>query len=121
MTLERFKAYDLQEKMKQEWGNVPEVETGKGGFAHLLVALGMAEKGQLARGEKSTVNEVVKGKIIGVEGGGGKREGRCVSPMVPPSWADIVLSGLKREMWFGIPFCNICTATLQNEFIITYP
>ncbi|KAL8948122.1 MAG: hypothetical protein Q9183_007717, partial [Haloplaca sp. 2 TL-2023] len=52
-----------------EWGDVPELETGKDGVAHLLVALGMAEKGQLARGEKSTFNEVAKEEVRGVDGG----------------------------------------------------
>ena len=55
--LERFKAYDLQQKMIEEWGTVPELETGKDGFAHLLVALGMLTPEQLAKGEK----EVVRG------------------------------------------------------------
>lgn len=62
MVLERFKCYDLQEKMAQEWGHVPELETGKDGYAHLLVALGMMKPEQLAKGEKRAVNAVVKGK-----------------------------------------------------------
>ncbi|KAK3168533.1 hypothetical protein OEA41_004981 [Lepraria neglecta] len=56
--LERFKAYDLQQKMIEEWGTVPELETGKDGFAHLLVALGMLTPEQLAKGEKEVVRGV---------------------------------------------------------------
>ena len=50
--LERFQAYDLQEKMKEEFGEVPELETGTDGFAHLLVALGKMTPLQLAKSEK---------------------------------------------------------------------
>lgn len=55
--LERFKAYDLQQKMIEEWDTIPELETGKDGFAHLLVALGMLTPEQLAKGEKMVVME----------------------------------------------------------------
>ncbi|KAL8726335.1 MAG: hypothetical protein Q9166_006783 [cf. Caloplaca sp. 2 TL-2023] len=62
MILERFKCYDLQEKMVAEYGNIPELETGKNGYAHLLVALGMMRPEQLVQGEKKAVNDVVKGR-----------------------------------------------------------
>ena len=50
--------------MIEEFGTVPELETGKDGFAHLLVALGMLTPEQLAKGEKSVVQEVVK-EVVG--------------------------------------------------------
>ena len=62
MVLERFGCYDLQEKMREEFGDVPELETGKDGTAHLLVALGMMKQEELARAEKGPVNDVVKGQ-----------------------------------------------------------
>ncbi|KAL8787446.1 MAG: hypothetical protein Q9213_002223 [Squamulea squamosa] len=62
MVLERFKCFDLQEEMVKEFGHIPELETGKDGYAHLLVALGMLKPEQLAKGEKRVSNDVVKGK-----------------------------------------------------------
>ncbi|KAL8911916.1 MAG: hypothetical protein Q9171_003000 [Xanthocarpia ochracea] len=62
MVLERFKCFNMQEKMVQEFGNVPELETGKNGFAHLLVALGMLRPEVLAGGEKKRVEGAMKGK-----------------------------------------------------------
>ncbi|KAI4086812.1 MAG: hypothetical protein LQ344_007249 [Seirophora lacunosa] len=56
LLLERFKCYDAQAKMAEEFGHVPELETGKDGVAHLLVALGMLKPAELARGEKEVVN-----------------------------------------------------------------
>ena len=43
--------------MIDEFGHIPELETGKSGVAHLLVALGMLKPEELARGEKEVVNE----------------------------------------------------------------
>ncbi|KAL8648934.1 MAG: hypothetical protein Q9210_004698 [Variospora velana] len=57
LLLERFKCYDAQAKMVEEFGHVPELETGKEGVAHLLVKLGMLRPEELARGEKEVVNE----------------------------------------------------------------
>lgn len=51
--LERFQCYDLQDKMAKEFGYIPELETGKDGVAHLLVALGMLKPQELATHEKS--------------------------------------------------------------------
>lgn len=56
LLLERFKCYDAQAKMAEEFGHVPELETGKDGVAHLLVALGMLRPAELAKGEKEVVN-----------------------------------------------------------------
>ncbi|KAI4279621.1 MAG: hypothetical protein L6R35_006047 [Caloplaca aegaea] len=57
LLLERFKCYDAQAKMVEEFGHVPELETGKEGVAHLLVALGMLRPEELAKGEKEVVKE----------------------------------------------------------------
>ncbi|KAL8995319.1 MAG: hypothetical protein Q9169_004923 [Polycauliona sp. 2 TL-2023] len=61
MVLERFKCYDLQEKMEKEFGGIPELETGKNGVAHLLCALGMLPPKVVAKGEKA-YNDAVVGK-----------------------------------------------------------
>ena len=50
--MERFNCYDLQEKMVEEFGTVPELEGGPEGFAHLLVILGKLTPQQLAKQEK---------------------------------------------------------------------
>ena len=57
--LERFHCYDLQHKMVKEFGTIPELEMGKHGFAHLLVLLGMLTPQQLAKPEKTVVNDVM--------------------------------------------------------------
>ncbi len=49
--LERFHAYDLQEKLQQEFGTIPELETGEYGVAHLLVALGKCKQVDFACGQ----------------------------------------------------------------------
>ncbi|KAL8673690.1 MAG: hypothetical protein Q9168_001905 [Polycauliona sp. 1 TL-2023] len=60
MALERFKCYDLQDKMEKEFGGIPELETGKDGVAYLLCALGMLEPKVLAKGEKVYNDAAVK-------------------------------------------------------------
>ncbi|KAL8943789.1 MAG: hypothetical protein Q9211_000872 [Gyalolechia sp. 1 TL-2023] len=52
----------FHDKMVQEFGHVPELETGKNEVAHLLVALGMLRPEVLAGGEKKRVEDVMKGK-----------------------------------------------------------
>ena len=59
--LERFHCYDLQHKMVEEFGTIPELEMGKHGFAHLLVLLGMLTPQQLAKPEKIAAKEVMNG------------------------------------------------------------
>ena len=61
--LERFHCYDLQAKMVEEFGTVPELETGTDGFAHLLVMLGMLTPQQLAKREKGIAAEVATAEV----------------------------------------------------------
>ena len=72
MFLERFDARDLQEKMKKEWGTIPELETGESGVAHLLVLLGMMSPETLAKSERELVKEA---RPVGRRMGKGKPNG----------------------------------------------
>lgn len=61
--LERFKRYDLQDRMVEEFGHVPELETGTNGVAHLLVALGMCKPDDLAVEERRVFKETQERKV----------------------------------------------------------
>lgn len=58
MILERFKCLKLQARMEQEFGTIPELETGPSGFAHLLNILGMLRPSQLAKAEREEAKRI---------------------------------------------------------------
>ncbi|KAL9040797.1 MAG: hypothetical protein Q9180_001691 [Flavoplaca navasiana] len=80
-------------------GRYTAAKTRKEGFTHLLVALGMAKNGQVARGEKSTVNKVVKREIMRVEGEM-RVSAKTANPI--PSALKILPQSLSSMHWLGI-------------------
>ena len=78
--LERFKCYDLQERLVEEFRHVPELETGPDGVAHLLVALGMCKPDELAVEERRVFKEAQEKKTVPVRAVGEAKPAPVSSP-----------------------------------------